>query len=82
MDRQIHTEAIVSDLVSAVASATPKDSGAIQGVTDMVHSLEDRLNDMASSMTSQLAHLPSVCDKLAQSVQSSVSSQPKTCSAG
>ena len=30
MDRQIHTEAVVADLASAMASATPKDSGAIQ----------------------------------------------------
>ena len=61
LDRQIHTEALVSDLVSAVASATPKDSGAIQAATDMIHSLEDRLNNMASSMTSQLAHHSVVC---------------------
>jgi len=49
-------KAVVSDLASAVAAATFIDS-----VADMAHTLEDRLNDMASSMTSQLERVSSVC---------------------
>jgi len=54
-------KAVVSDLASAVAAATFIDSGAVQAVADMAHTLEDRLNDMASSMTSQLERVSSVC---------------------
>jgi len=49
-------KAVVSDLASAVAAATFIDS-----VADMAQTLEDRLNDMASSMTSQLERVSSVC---------------------
>jgi len=54
-------KAVVSDLASAVAAATFIDSGAVQAVADMAHTLEDRLNDMALSMTSQLERVSSVC---------------------